>query len=117
MNQIKNNTENKKPETLYLAWLDPRDKKLRDAGVAFYNEQYGEYMLKIDEDYGKRFFLKAISSNDNRTQYRMEMLLTKRNGDFLKRQCVGDGYSQRSTDGNIHIQYGSKYATLVLFLK
>ena len=108
--------ENKK-ETFYLGWLDPRDKRIRDAGVAFFDEEYAEYFLKIDEDQGKSFYLKAIGSSDNKTNYRMEQVLKRKDGTFLKRQCVGDGYSCQTTDGNIHIQYGSKYATLVMFMK
>ena len=45
-----------KPKTYYLSWLDPRNNKLRDAGVAFYNEDFGEYALKINEDYEIQFF-------------------------------------------------------------
>ena len=108
---------NQKSETYYLSWLNPRDKKLRDAGVAFYNQQYGEYLLKVDEDDGKQYYLKAIGSADGQTNYRMEMVLKRSNGSFLRRQCVGDGYSSAQTNGHVHIQYGSKYATLVLFLK
>jgi hypothetical protein len=108
---------NKKSETYYLSWLNPRDKKLRDAGVAFYNKEYGEYLLKVDEDEGKQYYLKAISTSEGKTNYRMEMVLKRSNGSFLRRQCIGDGYSSILTDGNVHIQYGSKYATLVLFLK
>lgn len=110
-------TNNKKSETYYLSWLNPRDKKLRDAGVAFYNKEYGEYFLKVDEDEGKQYYLKAIGASDGQTNYRMEMVLKRSNGSFLRRQCIGDGYSSILTDGNVHIQYGSKYATLVLFLK
>jgi len=109
--------ENKKPETYYLAWLDPRNKKIRDAGVAFYNKEFGEYQLKIDEDPDRVYFVKPINVINERTQYRMELVLKKKNGKFMKRQCVGDGYSSSSTEGNAHLQYGSKYASLVLFLK
>ena len=112
-----NPLENKKPETFYLGWLDPRNKKIREAGVAFYVEEYGEYLLKIDEDYGKQFYLKPITKIEARTNYRLEMIIKRKDGSFLKRQCVGDGFSSKDTDGHVHIWYGSKFATLVLFLK
>jgi len=110
-------TKNNKSETYYLAWMNPRDKKLRDAGVAFYNSEYGEYLLKVDEDQGKQYYLKPVNSLDGKTCFRMEMVLKRSNGTFLKRQSIGDGYSSIITNGNVHINYGSKYATLVLFLK
>lgn len=109
--------KNKKQETFYLGWLDPRDQKIRDAGVAFYNDEYAEYFLKIDEDQGKLFYLKPIGSNGSKTNYRMELVLKRNDGTFNKRQCVGDGYSSQTTEGNVHIQYGSKFATLVLYTK
>lgn len=103
-----------KTETFYLKWQDPRDQKLRDAGVAFYNEEYGEYLLKVDEDQGKQLFLKAVHQDEEKTYYRMEMVIKRANGKFLKRQAVGDGYCNKQTSGDIHINYGSKYATLIL---
>lgn len=106
-----------KPETLYLGWYDPRTHKVNHAGVAFYNEQYGEYFLKIDEDSDKQFFLKAYTSEEDTVTYRMEMVIKKKDGRFLKRQCVGEGVCSPKTDGNVHIDYGSKFKTLILFLK
>ena len=104
-----------KIETYYLSWKDPRDDSLRNAGVAFYNEKFGEFVLKIDEDCGVQYFLRPTNANEERQCFRMEICLKKSDGKFLKRQSVGEGYKDATTEGNIHISYGSKYATLILF--
>lgn len=103
-----------KIETYYLSWKNPREHSLRNAGVAFYNEKFGEYVLKIDEDRGVQYFLKPTSASEERQFFRMEICLKKSDGTFLKRQSVGEGYKDETTAGNIHISYGSKYAILIL---
>ena len=110
-------SENQKLETIYLGWLDPRTNKINPAGVAFYNSKFGEYFLKIDEDSGRQFFLKPYSTENDITRYRMEMVLKKSDGTFLRRQQVGSGYSSPSTENNIHVDYGSKFKALVVFSK
>jgi hypothetical protein len=102
-------------ETLILGWLDPRDNSVQHAGVSFYNTSFGEYALRIDEEPSeKHYYLKPCASENDRIEYRMELVIKKRDGKFLKRQLVGYGYSNTETGGNIHINYGSKYKTLVL---
>ncbi len=112
------NENYKNQEVLILGWLDPRDESVNHGGVSFYNPEYGEYLLKIDEDPSeKMYFLKPSSSADGRTNYRMELVIKRKDGKFLKRQLVGMGYSSDETQGNVFISYGSKYKTLVLYLK
>lgn len=107
-----------KNETLTLGWLDPRDDSINHAGVSFYNPTYGEYLLKIDEEPSeKQYFLKPCASEDDRITYRMELVLKRRDGSFLKRQLVGTGYSNAETGGSVFINYGSKFKTLVLYLQ
>lgn len=104
-------------ETLLLGWLDPRDNSVHNAGVSFYNPTYGEYILKIDEEPSeKQYFLKPCGSENDRIDFRMELVVKKKDGTFLKRQLVGRGYSDESTSGNIFVNYGSKFKTLVLYL-
>lgn len=104
-------------ETLILGWLDPRDSSVNHAGVSFYNSTYGEYLLKIDEEPSeKQYFLKPFGSEGERVNYRMELVIKRKDGTFLKRQLVGTGYSDEKTGGNVFINYGSKYKTLVLYL-
>lgn len=108
---------NKNGETLILGWLDPRDNTVNHAGVSFYNTNYGEYLLKIDEEPSeKQYFLKPFASENDRVEYRMELVIKRKDGRFLKRQLVGTGYSDAKTDGNVFINYGSKFKTLVLYL-
>ena len=105
-------------ETFILGWLDPRDSSVNHAGVSFYNPTYGEYLLKIDEEPNeKQYFLKPCVSENDRITYRMELVLKHKNGSFRKRQLVGIGYSNAETDGNVFINYGSKFKTLVLYLR
>ncbi len=107
-----------KHETLTLGWLDPRDDSINHAGVSFYNPTYGEYLLKIDEEPSeKQYFLKPYASEDDHVTYRMELVLKHKDGSFRKRQLVGTGYRNADTDGSVFISYGSKFKTLVLYLK
>ena len=108
---------NKGAEALPLGWLDPRNNRINHAGVAFYNNSYGEYLLKIDEEPSeKQYFLKSTGSEGDRIEYRMELVIKRQNGRFLKRQRVGHGYSDKTTSGDVFVQYGSKFKTLVLCL-
>ena len=105
-------------ETFKLTWLDPRDNSINHAGVSFYNPTYGEYLLKIDEEPSdKQYFLKPCACEGKHTSYRMELVIKRKDGSFLKRQLVGTGYSNTETEGNVFINYGSKFKTLVLYLK
>ncbi len=122
MNHKENNNftyEKRKNETFILGWLDPRNDTVHHAGVAFYNSSYGEYLLRVDEEPNeKQYFLKPFESNaDGSINYRMELVIKRRNGQFLKRHLVGSGYSNHRTYGNVFIDYGSKFKTLVLYLK
>ena len=101
-----------------LGWLDPRTDKINQAGVAFYNEDYGEYYLKIDEEpREKQYYLKPVAlEQSEKVFYRMELVVKNKRGKFIKRQCVGEGFSEASVGANVHIDYGSKFKTLILFL-
>lgn len=105
-------------ETYYLWWLDPTTQKRTQAGVAFYEEGFGEYRLKIDflsallEKPGQ-FYLRSIGTIDNRILFRAEAVV-KKNGKYAGRFPIGDGYSSKETDGEIHIAFGPFEKTLVL---
>ena len=108
-------TKQMRQRVSYLNWLQPASKFMLPAGVAYYNAEYGEYFLKIDEEPAeKRYYLKATNSSQGRTEYRMELVIKNKDGRFLKRQKVGEGYRDETTEGNVYIDYGSKYKTLVL---
>ena len=77
-----------------------------------------KYILKIDEEpQEKQYFLKPIVNEGNKTKFRMELVIKRKDGTFLKRQLVGNGYCDESTGGNVYINYGSKFKTLVLYFK
>ena len=111
-----NTNENfEKPDAFHLAWRDPKSGISHAAGMAFYNEKYGEYFLRIDEEPSeKRYFLKPFSVEDEVTTFRMELVLKRNDGSFKKRVKVGEGVQSEQTSGNILINFGSKYKDLVL---
>lgn len=111
-----NNEDQKK--VFKLEWLDPRTGQVFDAGIAVFNQMYGEYFLKIYEENSTcQYFLKPISWSDDEVKYRVEQVLKNNRGYFVKRSHIGDGFSGEHTSGNIFINYGSKYKTLVLHTK
>ena len=107
---------NEQKKVFEMGWLDPRTGQVFEAGVAVFNQMYGEYYLKIfEEDNNGQYFLKPIASDGAKATYRVERVLKNTRGYFIKRSHVGEGYSSDETNGNIFINYGSKYKTLVLY--
>ncbi len=99
-----------------LAWLDPRTGDTLPAGFAVFNENKGDYFLKIDEEPPNRhFYLKPNQFSEGNTRYRLEMLTFDPSHKTHKRLYVGNGESTAYTNENIHINYGSKYKILVLY--
>ena len=98
---------------LPLFWSN-RNRNIRyNAGVAFYNDKYGEYRLKIDLFPYAEIYLKPVSSSDNSFHFRVE-LIVKRNNKFFKRSSIGHGDFTPQTNGNIQIYIGPLYGTLLL---
>jgi len=105
-----------KREVFSLGWLDPRTNKINQAGVAFFCQRWGEYLLKIDEESGeKQYFLKPFAMEHGKVIYRMELVLKDQQGKFLRRQTVGEGFSSDKPYSMVYVDYGSKYKSLVLF--
>ncbi len=99
-----------------LGWYDPRSGEIFHAGFAVYNEDRGDYFLKIAEEADKRqFYLKLSGHQDGNTSYRLEMVTGNFHQKLMKRMVVGQGESTPYTNNNIHINYGSKYKILILF--
>ncbi|MCB0411051.1 MAG: hypothetical protein KDD22_00900, partial [Bdellovibrionales bacterium] len=65
----------------------------------------------------KQYYLKPYTSDGKNTKYRMELVIKRKDGKFLKRQLVGIGVSSEETNGNVYVNYGSKFKTLVLHLE
>lgn len=108
-----------KAEKAYLWWKDKFTERRIPAGIAFYEEDYGEYRLKIDflqavdGGAGSQLYLRSIGLTDGRMFFRAEAVL-KKNGKYLGRRVVGEGYSSPETDGEILIDLGPFERTLVL---
>jgi hypothetical protein len=108
----------KKPELFYLYWLDTFTGKRYRAGVAFYQEEFLEYQLKLDVvTDGRPLYLKPSGSIDSRVNYRVESVVKRRDGRFLRRVEVGTGYSDSNTDNEVQIDLGPFSRLLVLDLK
>lgn len=107
---------NSDPKKVRLSWLDPRTGDTLPAGFAVYNENKGDYFLKIDEEpQNRHFYLKPNQFSDGTTRYRLEMVILDSRHKPQKRRYVGNGESTIYTNDNIHINYGSKYKILVLY--
>ena len=108
-----NKIEQKQSERLNLYWLCNQTGRKHPAGVAFYNEDQGDYRLKIDvmpED--KVLYLKMVSVSDDVTYYRVEVAV-KKSGRAAHRAEVGSGYAKQA-DSTIFIDIGPFSRTLVL---
>ena len=102
---------------LTLHWFDPRDHSFNYAGSAKYSDRYCEYALLIDEEHrSKRYFLKPKSQDGKDLKYQVDLLVPNETGKYVNRQKVGEGVLVRSDQRQIHIDYGSKFKTLVLAL-
>ena len=109
-----NNIEQtKKSERLNLYWLCNQTGRKHPAGVAFFNEEQGDYRLKIDvmpDD--KTLFLKAISSSNEMTYYRIEAAV-KKAGRVVHRAEIGAGYGKKE-EHVVYMDIGPFSRTLVL---
>ncbi len=108
-----NNANKQKNETFQLWWFEPDSKKLFPAGVAFHDEQFGEYRLKIDMFPENQYYLKPLNSTDNVVNYRVEVVI-KKNGKFHQRKVVGIGQSGPDTNGDIVMTLGPYSKKLLL---
>ena len=111
-----NSANKQKNETFQLWWFDPQTQNYFPAGVAFHDENFGEYRLKIDMHPDNQYYLKASDSTDDEILYRVEVVI-KKNGKFHQRKLVGEGYSKSETNGDIIISLGPYSKKLLLGAK
>lgn len=103
-----------KVEKFKLSWLDSQTGKKHPAGVAFYNEQEGEYRLKIDTfSDEKLIYLKPGALSDGVIHYRVEATV-KQKGQFRHRAEIGVGSSDADKGYPIFMDIGPFSRTLVL---
>ena len=76
--------------TYYRLWWKDKT-RLRPAGVAFFNEKYHEYALKIDFFPESKIFLRSAFSADKKVIYRAEILKKDQEGNIKRRDMVGNG--------------------------
>ena len=103
-------------ENFYLWWVEEKTKKRYFAGVAFREEEYGEYRLKIDCYPNRRLYLKDYKTQDDAIIFRVEEC--KKLGNRVLRNTLGCAYSSRETKGDIEMVIAPHFdAKLVLMFK
>lgn len=121
------NEKTEDTRTYYLWWEKTLSGKRTPAGVAFHNAEFGEFKIKIDSiefltsgDGGlekAQIYCKAVGSFQDRIEYRVEKVIKKPGQRFLKRFRIGDGFSDSTTKGEIHIDlppYTSGYKLILV---
>ena len=100
------NTKTKRSSAHRLWWEDKEAGVRSYAGVAFYDELFGEYRLKPDSLFGdeRQILCRAESFINESIRYRVEVV-QKRSGKFWRRQKIGEGYSNvEETGGDIYLE-------------
>ena len=110
------NDQEGKAEIFHLWWYDLETKKNMPAGVAFFDPKFGEYRLRIDVHPETAYYLRPISTNGERTYYRVEVVL-KKEGRFAGRKVIGDGHQTPETHNDIYIHFGPYTKVLILGVK
>lgn len=107
--KINHSQENKAPNMFYLWWLNKNSKKRFCAGRAFYSEKSGDFSMLINlletsskDGLKEELFLKPIQVTDSSVYFRLEKVVHK--GNKSHRFCIGEGFQNVNTEGDIHIQ-------------
>lgn len=104
----------KRNEKFCLQWLCTLTGKKHPAGVAFFNEDLGDYRLKVDvmpDD--KILYLKISSMADEKVFYRVEAAV-RRGGRITHRAEIGTGYANVNEGYPIYMDIGPYSRQLVL---
>lgn len=103
----------KQTKPLLLWWYDKNTNKNLPAGVAFYDEKFAEYRLKLDIHPDTQYYLKPTGSQSEDVLYRAEVVI-KKDGKFHQRKVIGEGYSSKQTKGDVYVDFGPYSKTLVM---
>ena len=105
--------EFKKAKKENLIWLNPETGATYHAGVAFYDEEYGEYRAILD---GPRtvFYLRPCESDGDEVKFKVLAPIIIR-GKLSHKVEMGQGYCNPSTEGKIFITIG-RYGAMKLVL-
>ena len=107
--------ENEKTETFYLWWIDAQKGSRKPAGVAFFDNEFGDYRFKLDFFPENQYYLRCLGGDNLTVRYRLEVVHKNKEGKFLRRVPVGDGYCNAL--GEVHISPFPFEKELVLIVK
>lgn len=105
--------ENQKTKPHLLWWFDKKTNKNLPAGVAFYDEKFGEFRLKLDIHPETTYYLKPVSSQSDEILFRAEVVI-KKDGKYLHRKVIGEGTSSRESQGDVFVELGPYSKLLVM---
>jgi len=107
--------ENEKTETFYLWWCDSNRGTRKPAGVAFFDKEFGDYRFKLDFFPDNQYYLRCLGGDSVTIRYRLEVVHKNKEGKFLRRVPVGEGY--RNALGEVRIAPFPFEKELVLVFK
>lgn len=117
---MKKNQNNK----FHLWWLNTKTNKRLHAGLAYFNEEKGDYSLlvsSLETSYEKKrhfeVFLRPILTSCSSIYYRVEKVIFCKGK--VNRHTVGEAFFNQKTNGEVHITfepYTSSEKKLVLSL-
>ena len=106
--------KNKKIQKENLEWVDSQSGATFHAGVAFYDDRFGEFRLVLDAP-KTIYSLVPNESNDKEIKYKVFAPIKIR-GKFSHKVEVGYGYSNYNTNGDIYMLIG-RYGQMRLVLR
>lgn len=107
--------QTKQAKPIQLWWFDKQTNNNIPAGVAFYDEKFDEYRLKLDVHPETQYYLKVSGSQNGDINFRAEVVI-KKDGKFHQRKIVGEGVSSKQTMGDVYIDFGPYSKKLVMGL-
>jgi len=105
---------NKQKGLSYLWWHCPQTQNRDMAGVAYYNEESGDYRLILNFFPDNNYFLKCVGGDSESPRYRL--VAVKEKGGKGSRFFQGDGFFNNKTN-EVVIQTAPFSKLLVMNLK
>ena len=103
---------NKKENKFFLWWLDLVGKKRYPAGMAFRDENFGDYRLIVDCFPNRKLFLKDRKTQGKKIIFDLWEHICLEKG--IKKYIIGYAFSSDKTKGNIHILIAPIFAGRLL---
>lgn len=108
------NQKNHVDERFYLWWACPDTQRRERAGVAYYNEEKGDYRLMLNFFPGNNYFLKYSGGDEFYSKYKLYAVKGK--GGPKDRFLQGEGVLNRSSE-EVVIQVAPFQKLLVINLR